>query len=149
MPWAKVTGIMQKANYGWSLVTIRKEIPHKRDKTESNQMRKKSPSTMAHPLGGGRGIRGRGYVRIGKNMIFIIVLLFGNNLQYEFNIWLQGVVIRTAPPTLSHTHTHARAHEVVYETTLWWVSSLEFWDIHLRNFLYLAHHFSLANMLEW
>ena len=77
---------MQKANYGWSLVTIRKEIPHKRDKTESNQMRQKSPSTMAHPLGGGRGIRGRGYVRIGKNMIFIIVLLFGNNLQYEFNI---------------------------------------------------------------
>ena len=109
MPWAKVTGIMQKANYGWSLVTIRKEIPHKRDKTEGNQMRKKSPSTMAHPLGGGRGIRGRGYVRIGKNMIFIIVLLFGNNLQYEFNIWLQGVVIRTAPPTLSHTHTHTRA----------------------------------------
>ena len=109
MPWAKVTGIMQKANYGWSLVTIRKEIPHKRDKTEGNQMRKKSPSTMAHPLGGGRGIRGRGYVRIGKNMIFIIVLLFGNNLQYEFNIWLQGVVIRTAPPTLSHTHTHTHA----------------------------------------
>ena len=100
-----------KANYGWFLVTTRKEIPHKRDKTEGNQMRKKGPSIMAHPLKGGRGIRGRGYVRIGKNMVFIIVLSFGNNLQYEFNIWLQGVIIRTAPPTLPHTHTqtHARA----------------------------------------
>ena len=106
---------------------------------------------MAHPLKGGRGIRGRGYVRIGKNMVFIIVLSFGNNLQYEFNIWLQSVIIRTAPPTLPHTHTqtHARAHEVVYETTSWWVSSLEFWDIHLQNYLYLAYDFSLVNMLEW
>ena len=71
---------MQKANYGWFLVTRRKEIPHERDKTEGNQMRKKGPSIVAHPLEGGRGISGRGYVRIWKNMIFIIVLLFGNNL---------------------------------------------------------------------
>ena len=110
MSWAKVASIRQKANYVWFLVTTRKETPLKGDKTEDNQMGKKGSIPNSPSTQGGRGVRERGYARIGKKMIFIIVLLFGNNLQYKFNIWLQGVFIRTTPPTLPHTHTYTHTH---------------------------------------
>ena len=73
-------------------------------------MRKKGSIPNSPSTRGREGVRERGYVRIGKKMIFIIVLLFGNNLQYKFNIWLQCVFIRTTPPTLPRTHTYTYTH---------------------------------------
>ena len=55
-------------------------------KLKTTKWEKKVPSLIARPVEGGRGMRGRLYIRIEKKMIFIIVLLFGNNLQYKFNI---------------------------------------------------------------
>ena len=55
-------------------------------KLKTTKWEKKVPSLIARPLKEGGGVRERGYARIGKKMIFIIVLLFGNNLQYKFNI---------------------------------------------------------------
>ena len=120
-------------------------------KLKTTKWEKKVPSLIAHPLkeGGGSGKGGMWYVRIGKKMIFIIVLLFGNNLQYKFNIWKQGVFVRTAPSTLPHTHIHPHTHIFYIYYQLTTEIKITFLFIILWWFLISPWLFSLCPYGQW